>query len=169
MNTYRLLSSELVHTLGIVKWAINAYRFPRDRKVIRKVMASYYGLPTHIIDGLLSGEIPYTIEGDAVVIRWNKKTLIPSHLALMPFIAFYMVVLFSSCTTTQPISATGEVDGGKRGTATVVKVCGFVLSGDGSIGTAAKNGTVRFVQSVDVRRTSVLGLVTWSTTIVTGE
>lgn len=85
---------------------------------------------------------------------------------------FFVVVLVatcSSCTTTSPIAATGEVDGGKRGTATVVKVCGFVLAGDGSVKAAAANGTVRFVQMVDVRKTSVLGLVTWSTTIVTGE
>ena len=88
---------------------------------------------------------------------------------LVPFIAFYLFVFFSSCTTVHPVAATGEVDGGKRGTATVVKVCGFVLSGDGSTATAAHNGAVRFVQTVDVRRTSVLGLVTWSTTIVTGE
>jgi TRL-like protein family len=92
-----------------------------------------------------------------------------SYGAAVPLIAFYLVVLFSSCTTVQPIAATGEVDGGKRGTATVVKVCGFVLAGDGSVKTAASNGTIRFVQMVDVRRTSILGLVTLSTTIVTGE
>lgn len=50
-----------------------------------------------------------------------------------------------------------------------VRVCGLVLAGDGSTRTAAAAGGVRFVQTVDRRTTSVLGLVTWSTTIVTGE
>lgn len=88
---------------------------------------------------------------------------------LAVLIALYLCAVLSSCTTVQPVAATGDTDGAKRGTATVVKVCGFVLSGDGGIRTAAAAGGVRFVQTVDVRRTSVLGVVTWSTTIVTGE
>jgi hypothetical protein len=68
MNTYRLLSTPMVHTPGIVAWAINAYRFPKDRKVIRKVMESYPGLPAEIIDGLLSKVIPYKVEGETVII-----------------------------------------------------------------------------------------------------
>ena len=96
-------------------------------------------------------------------------TKLTGHVLLCALISVYLVAVLSSCTTTQPVAATGEVDGGKRGTATVVKVCGFVLAGDGSVKTAANNGAVRFVQMVDVRRTSIFGLVTWSTTIVTGE
>jgi hypothetical protein len=69
MNTYRLLSTPMVHTPGILAWAINAYRFPKDRKAIRKVMESYPGLPDEIIDGLLSKSIPYTVEGETVIIR----------------------------------------------------------------------------------------------------
>ncbi len=80
-----------------------------------------------------------------------------------------LVATCSSCTATLPVSASGPVDGSKRGTATVVRVCGLVLAGDGSTRTAAAAGGVRFVQTVDRRTTSVLGLVTWSTTIVTGE
>ena len=68
MNTYRLLSTPMVNTPGIVAWAINAYRFPRDRKVIREVMASYPGLPEDVIEGLLDKSIPYTVEGETVII-----------------------------------------------------------------------------------------------------
>jgi len=80
-----------------------------------------------------------------------------------------VAALCASCTVTEPVAATGPLDGGKRGTATVVKVCGFVLSGDGSTATAAKNGTVRYVQTVDVRHTNLLGIYKRSVTVVTGE
>lgn len=88
---------------------------------------------------------------------------------LMKRTAFLLSCSLAACTVTEPIAATGPLDGAKRGTATVVRVCGFAVSGDGSTRTAAANGAVRYVQTVDVRRTSILGLVTWSTTIVTGE
>lgn len=77
--------------------------------------------------------------------------------------------LLASCSATYPVAATGPVNGSARGTATTVKVCGVVISGDASVAAAAADGGVATVYTVDVRRTSILGLVTVSTTIVTGK
>jgi len=98
------------------------------------------------------------------------RTVAPLIAAVaLGFALLAVALMLSSCSTVSPVAASGPLDGVKRGTATTWKVCGFVLRGDGSTRAAALDGGVRFVQTVDVKRTSVCGLVTWSTTIVTGE
>lgn len=66
--TYRLQSSPMVYSPGILAWAMNAYHFPKDRPQILKVMTeTYAGVPEDKMDALLMGHIPYTVEDEAVV------------------------------------------------------------------------------------------------------
>ncbi len=66
-TTYRLASSGLIHTPGIVRWAMNGYRFPRDRNVMLKIIREGYGIPTPAAKALLSGAAPFTVEGETVI------------------------------------------------------------------------------------------------------
>jgi hypothetical protein len=65
-KTYRLGSSEMVHTPGIVRWAINGYHFKEDRPALMNVLRGW-NLPDPAIDALLSGKASYAVEGDVVV------------------------------------------------------------------------------------------------------
>lgn len=66
--TYRLQSSPMVYTPGILAWAMNGYYFPEDRPMILKIMTeTYAGVPEDRMDALLKGDIPYTIEDETVV------------------------------------------------------------------------------------------------------
>lgn len=95
--------------------------------------------------------------------RWDM-------VALATVLAFFLSVFLCSCATTTPVAATGPVDGTKEGRVTCVAVLGMaVANADAGVKRAAAAGGVRFVQTVDVRRSSILGLVTFTTTIVTGE
>jgi hypothetical protein len=65
-RTYRLGSSEMFCTPGILVWAINGYRFKRDRKNLLKVFVTGWtgdnAPPRSVLDRLLKGGIPYTVE-----------------------------------------------------------------------------------------------------------
>ncbi len=68
MATYRLLSTDMVHTPGIIAWAINGYAFDRDRQNMVQVIASTFPtVPAPAIEKLLSKAVPHAIEADAVV------------------------------------------------------------------------------------------------------
>lgn len=66
-HTYRLQSTDMIYTPGIVAWAKNGYAFKDDRPKLVRLMVESYGLHEDVADGLLSGEIPYTVEDDMVV------------------------------------------------------------------------------------------------------
>jgi len=67
-RTYRLGSSQLVYAPGLIKWAMNGYRFERDReRMIDVVRTAYTGLPKPAVAALLSGTVPHAVEADAVV------------------------------------------------------------------------------------------------------
>jgi hypothetical protein len=67
-TTYRLLSTPMIYTPGILAWAINGYHFPEDRPQILKIMTETYSVvPEDKMDALLMGYIPYTVEDEAVV------------------------------------------------------------------------------------------------------
>lgn len=70
---------------------------------------------------------------------------------------------------TTPITATNNEKGPKTGKAKCLSVLGIAATGDCSIDTAAKNGNITEVKSVDVKTFSVLGLFNEQTTIVTGN
>ena len=42
MTTYRLQSSGLVYTPGVIAWAINGYSFPQDRKKMVEVIGGTF-------------------------------------------------------------------------------------------------------------------------------
>lgn len=65
---YRLGSSPLVYAPGIIAWAINGYHFKRYRKKLRAVITeTWKGVSDEAAHRLLSGNVKYTIEGEAVV------------------------------------------------------------------------------------------------------
>ncbi|MCZ4354889.1 hypothetical protein [uncultured Marivita sp.] len=67
MTTYRLQSSPMVHTPGLIAWAINGYAFEADRPQMLKVIGeTFAGVPTDAIERLLSKEVPYTVDGETV-------------------------------------------------------------------------------------------------------
>ena len=89
-----------------------------------------------------------------------KKILLS--LTLMGFLA--------SCSITMPVSATSNEVGSKRGTASGVCYLGVIcLGADASIESAARNGGISKISTVDLKTTNVLGLIVTYKTIVTGE
>ena len=68
MTTYRLGSSPIAHTPGLIAWAINGYAFEDDRDQMRKVITDTFStVPAEAIEQLLAESVPYTIDGETVV------------------------------------------------------------------------------------------------------
>lgn len=61
-----LPSAPMVHTPGLLKWAINGYKFKKDRKAMVRVFVDGYGLTADCVNDLLSEKIPHTVEGNSV-------------------------------------------------------------------------------------------------------
>lgn len=81
-----------------------------------------------------------------------------------------IVGLMSSCALTLPVNATGNPVGSKVGTSKATGYLGVLFfNADASIQTAAKNGGITKISTVDIKKTNVLGLVVTYETIVTGE
>lgn len=82
--------------------------------------------------------------------------------------AFAAAALMSSCALTLPVAATSNPVGSKVGTARATRVMLWWVAGDASIQSAAKNGGITRISTVDVK--SSRGLFSRSIqTIVTGE
>lgn len=62
----RLQSAPMINTPGVLRWAINGYKFKRDRKKLLRVFVEGYGgehaPPADIYDKLLKGEIEWKEE-----------------------------------------------------------------------------------------------------------
>ena len=68
MAEYRLGSSSLVHTPGLIAWAINGYHFEEDRPQLLDVIAATYpGVPREALEQVLLRKIDYRVEGETVV------------------------------------------------------------------------------------------------------
>lgn len=81
-----------------------------------------------------------------------------------------IATLFASCAMTGPVAISSNPIGTKTGQATGTCFLGGLCFGaDASITTAAKNGGITKIATVDQKRTNILGLVQTYTTIVTGE
>lgn len=82
----------------------------------------------------------------------------------------FATAMFSSCAVTLPVNATSNSVGSKVGTsvATGYLTCIF-LDQDASIKKAAENGGITKISTVDLKQTSILGLLVTYETIVTGE
>ena len=72
-RTVALTSTEGVSAPGILRWAMNGYRFKRDRNALIKVMQAWPGLTRKEWQGVLSGTIPHSIDGDRVIIELGKE------------------------------------------------------------------------------------------------
>ncbi|NQX92036.1 MAG: hypothetical protein HRT74_07945 [Flavobacteriales bacterium] len=83
--------------------------------------------------------------------------------------AAFMMAL-SSCSLTLPVDATSNEVGSKVGTATATGFLGVLFfNQDASIQTAAKNGGITKISTVDIKSTSILNIIVTYECIVTGE
>ncbi|MBN2890763.1 MAG: TRL-like family protein [Bacteroidales bacterium] len=80
------------------------------------------------------------------------------------------LMLLSSCSIVVPVTATSNPVGSKVGTSKATVYLGFLaLDQDASIQTAAKNGGISKISTVDQKQGNVLGLIWTFETIVTGN
>lgn len=85
-------------------------------------------------------------------------------------VACIIALCVSSCSSTQPITATSNPVGNKCGVAQTTVVLGiFGGSADNGINTAAKNGGITRISHVDSYTKSYLGIVTKYGVRVYGE
>jgi len=81
-----------------------------------------------------------------------------------------VVAMMSSCALTLPVNATSNPVGNKVGTAKATGYLGILFfDADASIRTAAKNGGITKISTVDIKQTSLLNFIVTYETIVTGE
>ena len=86
------------------------------------------------------------------------------------FAVLTMAMGLGACSMTMPVNATSNPMGSKVGQSSGSVFLGFLAFGvDASIATAAKNGGITKISTVDLKRADILGLVTTYTCIVTGE
>lgn len=80
------------------------------------------------------------------------------------------LMFLSSCSIVMPVAATSNPVGSKVGTAKATVYLGILaLDQDASIQTAAKNGGIKKISTVDMKQGNMLGLIWTYETIVTGE
>lgn len=89
---------------------------------------------------------------------------------MLAAISLSIIAFLSSCSLTMPAAATSNPIGSKVGTAKATGFLGVLFfDADASIRTAAKNGGITKVSTVDVKMSNLLGLIVSYETIVTGE
>lgn len=79
------------------------------------------------------------------------------------------VITLSSCSITIPVSASAQPIGPKVGKSSGSCYFGICIGVDASILTAAENGGITTISTVDFRTKSFLGLVKTYECIVTGQ
>lgn len=86
------------------------------------------------------------------------------------FALLAVVAMMSSCSLTLPVTATSNPIGNKVGTAKATGYLGILFfNADASIRTAAKNGGITKISTVDIKQGNLLNLIVTYETIVTGE
>jgi len=86
------------------------------------------------------------------------------------FALLAVVAMMSSCSLTLPVTATSNPVGNKVGTAKATGYLGILFfNADASIRTAARNGGITKISTVDIKQGNVLNLIVTYETIVTGE
>lgn len=79
-------------------------------------------------------------------------------------------LIISACSITLPVNATSNPVGSKVGTAKGTVFLGVLAFGaDASIQTAAKNGGITKISTVDIKHENILFILQSYETIVTGE
>ncbi len=80
------------------------------------------------------------------------------------------LLFLSSCSIVLPVTATSNPVGSKVGTAKATVYLGLIaLDQDASIKTAAQNGGITKISTVDMKQGNVLNIIWTYETIVTGE
>ena len=79
------------------------------------------------------------------------------------------VLALSSCSIVMPVTATSNPIGAKVGTAKATIIIGLFFDQDASIQTAAKNGGIKEISTVDVKYTNMLNILQGVETTVTGN
>jgi len=72
-NNYRLTSTEMIYTPGIIRFAQSMYF--SDAPAAVRILREGYGLPNSIADALCSGALSYQVEGEAVVFSAQEVSL----------------------------------------------------------------------------------------------
>lgn len=78
-------------------------------------------------------------------------------------------VVLASCSITLPVNATSNEVGSKVGKASGKCFFQICMGVDASIKSAAKNGNIKKISTVDMKVKNVLGIMVTFETIVTGE
>lgn len=68
-----------------------------------------------------------------------------------------------------PAAVTSNTLGSKVGTSKATNILGWIVTGDASINTAAKNAGIKKVSHVDFKKKSILGIYATSEIVVYGE
>ena len=86
------------------------------------------------------------------------------------FLLLAITAMVSSCALTMPVNATSNPVGNKVGSAKATGYLGILFfNADASIQTAAKNGGITEISTVDVKTTNILNIIFTYETIVTGK
>ena len=81
-----------------------------------------------------------------------------------------VVSFMTSCSLTLPVGATSNSVGSKVGRAKATGFFGILFfNADASIQSAAKNGGITKISTVDIKQGNILNLIVTYETIVTGE
>ena len=89
---------------------------------------------------------------------------------LLAVLAVAATATLSSCSLTLPVNATSNPVGTKVGTAKATGFLGILFfDADASIQSAAKNGGITRISTVDIKASSLLNIIVSYETIVTGE
>lgn len=98
------------------------------------------------------------------------KKITKSFRFIFSFVALVGMLSLSSCSLTLPVNATSNTIGSKVGRAKATGFLGVLFfNQDASIQTAARNGGITKISTVDIKAGNVLGLIVTYETIVTGE
>lgn len=71
--TYRLGSTPMVSAPGIVLWALNGARFPRDLPAMVNVISGTWNLPKAAARALLTGAVPHSIDREAETVEFTYQ------------------------------------------------------------------------------------------------
>jgi len=86
------------------------------------------------------------------------------------FIAAAFAFTLASCSITLPVGAgAADAPGSKVGSSSGTVVIGLAFNQDASVKSAAANGNISKIATIDVEVKNILGIVQIYTTTVTGE
>lgn len=72
-NNYRLTSTEMIYTPGIIRFAQSM--FLTDAPTAVRILRDGYGLPNAIAEALASGYLAYEVDGETVVFSTQEVAL----------------------------------------------------------------------------------------------